>query len=95
MPVTTMIEDTEFTCPLCGSHKWGTSCDELAAFNDLPASERTVSNMSKIFDEHAIGWCHGYTSAGPCQFKWQRRDDAKHFRGLGTYNNGTSTGRAP
>ncbi len=70
----------EFTCPVCGSHFYGTT------FPNIPG----VDLRSPI--EHLIGYCkgalitHDRTTGRPvhkggytgCSFKWSRRDDVKY-----------------
>jgi len=60
---------TEFTCPECGSHAYGTSC---AGYTD-------AADKDAFWRDHAMGSCHG---AG-CRFTWPRRHDSRYFRVVG------------
>ena len=70
-----MIDITEFTCPRCGSHKFGTTLDPMRRL-DLRTS---------------VGHCHGDRTVRTvggislvrCEFSWSRVDDAKYFRKTG------------
>lgn len=71
MPDDDLIDETQFTCPKCGGHEFGTLLDTSAL--DDPHS--------------GTGHCHGMTGDYPnprvCGFTWARRDDAQYFRPTG------------
>ena len=71
--MTDQVEQKRFTCPRCGSHKFGTHVEGAVRW-DLSTS---------------TGACHGYTQTKmgslPCGFTWPRTDDAKYFRGTGVF----------
>lgn len=76
------IAQTEFTCPRCGGHEWGTYFED-GAFN--PADINAGN-----------GLCHGTVvttrSRTVCRFTWPRRDDAKYFRPTGRFYPRTCVG---
>lgn len=71
MPDDDLIDETEFTCPKCGSHEFGTSLD-MSALDD---------------DSRHTGHCHGAVGQMPsvrvCGFSWKRSDDASYFKSTG------------
>ena len=78
MPNEDMIEQTQFTCPQCGSHEFGT---------DL-----TGVNLNRLDLNGGMGVCHGVrryvrgaVAQYPCGFRWQRRNDALYFRPTGQF----------
>jgi hypothetical protein len=85
-----VIEETEFTCPKCGSHMFGTGTSQGVS------AVRTTS-----IDGQYMGFCHGrvpldeaphgrHHTVGTkaCDFTWPRTDeeDAKVFKGTGHYS---------
>lgn len=67
-----------FTCPLCGSHAFGTTFDSSVPGVDLSSPIHLL-----------IGYCKGQPirdargqrlacQYAPCDFKWSRRDDATY-----------------
>lgn len=82
------VEDLEFTCPKCGSHKFGTALNDGALPLDAPLAEVQAS-----FDGHATGFCHGTVrvqrffsiAETTCGFTWPRSEDAKYFRRTGRF----------
>jgi hypothetical protein len=81
-----LIDETEFTCPQCGSHKFGT------VFED---------GVHGVLDASAmVGYCYGdKTVRSPvgirlvrCPFSWRRNDDAKYFRKTGRQHAATYVG---
>jgi hypothetical protein len=68
----------QFTCPECGSHKFGSTCDGGAA-GPFPSAEEAQA----YFARYAWGHCHGQvrTMHGEksCHFSWPRSTDAKYF----------------
>ena len=74
------IEQLEFTCPVCGSHHFGTHW--------VSTPGMTPEQSDQSFKMTAEGYCHGEG----CHFKWARRDDALCFRGTGVYREQTVTG---
>jgi hypothetical protein len=92
---TDQIEDMQFTCPQCGSHHFGSGIDPPVS---TPLSQADLDRME--------GMCHGYVpseqrlpNGAPgqraCGFRWWRKDDAKYFRGLGTFRPRTMAGQSP
>lgn len=89
-----VIEGTEFTCPKCGSHAFGTYATQG------PSAEHTTSVDGKY-----RGMCHGRVTVqrftgrhqtNPtevCDFDWQRseEEDAKVFKGTGHYSPAVGT----
>lgn len=72
-----LIEGQQFTCPSCGEHQWGTATE----------------------GETSTGHCHGYVVATlgvfgdgvqpprrNCSFSWPRTEDAKYFKGTGSFS---------
>ena len=78
------VENKQFTCPKCGSHKFGSSL-----------ATGTVQNGTWH------GHCHGVVQVNPaaaarnCGFIWPRSEDAKYFRGTGTFYPASGAGQAP
>lgn len=65
-------EAQEFTCPYCGSHKFGTH----TPLNQDPAT-------SGIGTCH--GYVQSKLGQIPCSFTWARIDDAQYFKGTGRF----------
>lgn len=99
------IEDKQFTCPQCGSHHFGSGVDAYGPVNPFCTycggtgllGESTCS--CKLKNATWSGQCHGVvdkkdgTAGQSCRFQWDRKDDAKYFKGTGKFRPRTSTGR--
>lgn len=82
-----VIEGTQFTCPECGSHAFGTHTTQG------PIAEYTTS-----IDNKYMGVCHGYAEAKKilsrheiapvkkCTFTWPREEDDKYLKGTNHYS---------
>jgi hypothetical protein len=85
-----VIENTEFTCPRCGSHQFGTG-----------TSQGVSAVHTTSIDGKYTGHCHGrvpldeaprgrHQTVGTkaCGFTWPRteEEDAKVFKGTGHYS---------
>ena len=93
-----MREDVQFTCPQCGSHEFGSGFD---SFSPPSANCQYCHGRGRIgrgacsctYDTERgakmSGCCHG---PGGCRFTWDRKDDAKYFKGLGTFRPIAGTG---
>jgi hypothetical protein len=88
-----MVEVLEFTCPLCGSHSFGSG---------MPWNLRSIGRpfTEAEFQQHMEGQCHGRyetpRESRACDFRWNRgRDDAKYFRGTGRFMKRTVKGEMP
>lgn len=71
MPDDDLIDETQFTCPSCGSSEFGTTLD-MSALDD---------------ESRQTGHCHGMVGTHPrvsvCGFSWKRSDDEKYFKPTG------------
>jgi hypothetical protein len=77
----------QFTCPLCGSHNWGSSYNFDGPGETPPVDcgpGRPPLSPTSIFNKQAV--TNGYTGTwtrhchgpGACKYQWNSRDDVKH-----------------
>ena len=64
-------DDTEFTCPECGSHEFGTS-------NCRAPFEEMKGHCNGVREADAPGY-----APRRCTFTWARKDDEKYFKVVG------------
>lgn len=82
-----MFEQREFTCPECGSHRFGSSnC------NALTIEEMDGHCHGYIFDRPTDGVLEHTTRVKPCSFTWSRKEDDLYFKGTGQFESRYSTG---
>jgi len=62
----------QFTCPLCGSHMFGTAAPGSGGV--FPTAEAAQG----AFLATAVVRCHG-DEVRNCEFTWRRTDDHKYF----------------
>lgn len=83
-----MIEITEFTCPKCGSHLWG-SAVIYEKYNPAPPGCVQGEGIGPLT---LMGYCHG----SGCHFSWKRDlDDALYMRGTGRFMETSVVGKKP
>jgi hypothetical protein len=79
--MTKMIENKEFTCPKCGSHKFGSAL-----------VSGTVQNGTWEGCCHGVVQRTPGVATN-CGFTWSRTDDGKYFKGTGHFYPGENIGQ--
>lgn len=88
-----LVEDVEFTCPVCGSHHFGSGMPGITPGDSLDAAPPFTEQE---YIEKMEGECHGRLDDGRCcVFTWRRKDDSKYFKGRGTFHPRAIIGKAP
>ena len=76
------IENQRFTCPECGSDRFGSA----------------QGPGGGIWRGYCHGTVHGKKPGEAelnCKFSWPRSEDAKYFKGTGTFSPASAVGQAP
>jgi hypothetical protein len=87
---------SSFTCPVCGSHNWGSSYnfdglgDTPMISNPGPVTSLDTGGRSTRYRGTWTRQCHGYLAKGPCYFQWNSRDDLAY--GIQPPQAGTAVG---
>lgn len=87
-----LMENQEFTCPVCGSHQFGTSFEDVKNPNGL--SHGHCHGRYAVTQLSAEAVAAGHTvPTRPCSFSWPRTDDEKYFKGTGSFYPRVQTGQ--
>lgn len=73
-----MIKRSNFTCPVCGSHEWGSGYN-FDGPGDSPL-DPGLFGSGKTTDYRGT-WtriCHGRIGHQACTYSWNSRDDLAH-----------------